>query len=106
MKNIITKELLEKYQIYLYEQEKSKATIQKYICDLKKLMEFADNREISKLLVIQYKEYLRKVTDYKTSSINSFLVAANRFFVLWDGLSLRLKRSNCKKRPLCRKIES
>lgn len=91
MKNIITKELLEKYQIYLYEQEKSKATIQKYICDLKKLMEFADNREISKLLVIQYKEYLRKVTDYKTSSINSFLVAANRFFDFMGWFEFKVK---------------
>lgn len=91
MKNIITKELLEKYQIYLYEQEKSKATIQKYICDLKKLMEFADNREISKLLVIQYKEYLRKVTDYKTSSINSFLVAANRFFDFIGWFEFKVK---------------
>ena len=91
MKNIITKELLEKYQIYLYEQEKSKATIQKYICDLKKLMEFADSREISKLLVIQYKEYLRKVTDYKTSSINSFLVAANRFFDFMGWFEFKVK---------------
>lgn len=80
MKKIITKEMLDNYRMYLYEQEKSKATIQKYICDLKKLIQFAANQEISKLLMIQYKKYLREERHYKTSSINSFLVAANRFF--------------------------
>ena len=82
MKMIITNELLERYKVYLYEQEKSSATIQKYMCDLDKLAEFAEGRELSKSLVIEYKDNLRNKKDYKTSSINSFLVAANRFLFL------------------------
>lgn len=87
----ITEELLEKYRIYLYEQEKSGATIQKYMCDLKKLMEFAEGRELNKLLVINYKDYLRNEKEYKTSSINSFLVAINRFFDYMEWYELKVK---------------
>ena len=79
MNKRITEELLDSYKVYLYEQEKGKATIQKYMCDLRKLVEFAGGRELSKLLLIEYKDYLKNEKDYKTSSINSFLVAANRF---------------------------
>lgn len=91
MKKIITEKMLEDYKVYLHEQEKSKATIQKYMCDLKKLIEFADNRELDKMLVIQYKEHLRENGAYKTSSINSFLVAANRFFEFLGWYELRVK---------------
>lgn len=79
MKKKMTKGLLEKYSHFLYEQEKSQATIEKYMCDLKKLMQFAGKRELDKRVMIEYKVFLKEM-KYKTSSINSFLVAANRFF--------------------------
>lgn len=91
MERRITETMLDDYKIYLYEQEKSKSTIQKYICDLRKLVEFADNKEISKLLVIQYKEYLMCNEKYRTSSVNSFLVAANRFFEFMGWYEFRVK---------------
>lgn len=87
----ITKEILEQYQAYLIEEEKSTATINKYMCDLKKLQNFAGGRELSKFLVIAYKESLRKEGRYKTSSINSFLVAANRLFEFQGWYDLRIK---------------
>lgn len=91
MTKIITEKMLEDYKIYQYEQEKSKATIQKYMCDLKKLIEFANNRELDKMLIIQYKEHLRENADYKTSSIDSFFVAANRFFEFLGWYELKVK---------------
>lgn len=91
MEKKITKAMLEEYKQYLYEQEKSKATIQKYMCDLNKLVEFVDNKNMSKVLVIQYKEYLKVNEEYKTSSVNSFLVAANRFFEFMGWYELRVK---------------
>lgn len=87
----ITKAMLEEYKAYLYEQEKSKATIQKYMCDLKKLVDFVDDKEMSKSLAIQYKEYLKDNEGYKTSSVNSFLVAANRFFEFMGWYEFRVK---------------
>lgn len=87
----ITKAMLEEYKAYLYEQEKSKATIQKYMRDLKKLVDFVDDKEMSKSLAIQYKEYLKENEGYKTSSVNSFLVAANRFFEFMRWYEFRVK---------------
>lgn len=91
MDKIITEELLERYREYLYQEEKSKTTIMKYLTDLRKLMRFADGREITKELMIHYKEYLMNEKQYKSSSVNSYLVAANRFFdyMSWYGLGVK-----------------
>ncbi|MCI8769714.1 MAG: tyrosine-type recombinase/integrase [Lachnospiraceae bacterium] len=86
---LITEELLLQYQQYLYEEEKTTATIKKYISDLRKLSEYASGQEITKQLMVGYKENLRK--RYKLTSINSFLVAANRFFEYAGWYGLRVK---------------
>lgn len=91
MEKHITEELLEEYEKHLHSQEKSSATIKKYLGDLRKLVEYADGQAFSKELVIAYKEHLKKEKQYKTSSINSFLVAANRFFEYMGWLELRVK---------------
>lgn len=87
---IITAELLEKYEKYLYREEKSPNTVKKYLCDLKKLMEYAGGREITKDLMIGYKNCLQE-KKYKVTSINSFIVAANRFFeyMEWYGIGVK-----------------
>ena len=90
-KRKITQEALNKYQIYLYEQEKSKRTIEKYMCDLGKLSEYAAGRSLDRTLVLEYKDYLKSEGDYKTTSINSFLVAANQFFEFMEWHDLRVK---------------
>lgn len=99
----ITEELLSQYQKHLYEEEKTTATIKKYICDLRKLSEYASGQEITKELMIGYKEDLRE--KYKITSINSFLVAANRFFEYAGWYGLRVKTYRIQKRFLCRRTE-
>ena len=91
MKRMITEEKILQYQEYLYEEEKTTATIKKYICDLKKLMDYLSGREITKKLMVEYKEALRKEKGYRLTSINSFLVAANRFFEYMGWYDLRVK---------------
>lgn len=94
MSYIITEQILENYREYLIEEEKSIATINKYICDIKKLIDYADGQEITKKLMLEFKEYLRVDKKYKLSSINSFLIAANRLFdyLGWYGLNVKLYR--------------
>ncbi len=94
MKRIITEEILQRYSEYLNLEEKSVATIKKYICDIKKLMEYAKGQEITKKLMLGYKEYLRIDKKYKLSSINSFIIAANRLFeyMEWYGLNVKTYR--------------
>lgn len=50
MKHIITEQLINQFREYLKYEEKSNATIEKYIRDIKKLMDFAGGREITKNL--------------------------------------------------------
>ena len=70
---------LQRYRQELIEAEKSLATTEKYIRDIKTFLHWlGDDKDITKDRVIQYKEYLK--TKYKVSSINSMLVAINRFF--------------------------
>ena len=101
MKRVITEQMLEEYINYLRNEEKSKATISKYLCDLKKLMSYADDREIDKELMIAYKEKLFEEEHYEVSSINSFLVAANRFCEYMGWYEVRVKTYKVQKESFC-----
>lgn len=60
--------------------EKSKKTIYKYKTDILKFIRFINHdHPISKLDVLDYKEYLLNHPSYKPRSINSFIVALNKF---------------------------
>ena len=88
---IITDTLLEGYRQYLITEEKSRATIGKYLCDLKKFQAFAAGLEVTKELTMEYKEQLVSRQQYEISSINSFLVALNRFLEYAGWYDARVK---------------
>lgn len=60
--------------------------------DVRKLQDFADDQELTKELLLQYKETLRKSGKYHMASINSFLAAANCFCTCmqWNELHVKL----------------
>ena len=77
-------EELKKYEDYLLYEEKSSATIEKYLRDVRKYFCFAgkqvlqDSSEpISKELVMKYKKEL--ANQYRPSSVNSMLAALNNY---------------------------
>lgn len=80
---------IREYIAYLYEEEKSIPTIQKYTCDIRKFYAFAQDKPITKETVLKFKNHLKKT--YKISSVNSMIVALNRFFVFlsWDELKVK-----------------
>ena len=72
-------EELEEYKTYLIELEKGKATIEKYLRDIRTFHAWLGvNREVTKERVMEYKQYLKE--HYKVSSTNSMLVALNLYF--------------------------
>ncbi len=91
MERFITEGIISGYKEYLFEEEKSELTIKKYMRDLRKLAEYAGGREVTKKLVVGYKDYLRKKKRYKLTSINSFLVAANRLFEYMGWYDLKIR---------------
>lgn len=83
MKKNITQVMLEEFQTQLKAEEKSTNTITKYLRDVKKFLVFLEeNKEITKELVISYKQYLKDC--YMLSSANSMLASINSFFK-WAG---------------------
>lgn len=78
MENHMTKELIEGFQTRLVEAEKSAATIQKYLRDLKAFFAFIGEDAVTKEAAIRYKRHLME--NYKPASVNSMLAAVNRFF--------------------------
>ena len=85
----ISSSQLEDFANDLAEDEKSKATIEKYLRDIRHFSEFVANSVITKSLILSYKATLER--EYAVSSANSMLAALNTFlkFVGWDDLCVK-----------------
>ncbi|MBR3251459.1 MAG: tyrosine-type recombinase/integrase [Erysipelotrichaceae bacterium] len=57
--------------------EKSEATIKKYVRDIKEFIDYIGNDDLSKNLVISYKNIL--VNKYKPATVNVKIIAINKF---------------------------
>lgn len=90
---------IENFRYYLQERESSKATIEKYIRDVKRFTEYAGKHtRIDKEKLLEYKQWL--VENYAISSANSMLVALNQFLIFLGKGSLRLKRIRTQRNDL------
>ncbi|MCD8221680.1 MAG: tyrosine-type recombinase/integrase [Clostridiales bacterium] len=76
-KGVITEEMVRDYRQSLIDEEKSEATVQKYLHDLKIFLNFAGGKPVNKELMIRYKDFLLK--KYLVTSINSMLAGVNGF---------------------------
>lgn len=74
----LTDNLIENYEKSLHDNEKSKATIEKYLRDLRAFVVFINNRIVDKQLVLEYKAQLG--CKYAPSSANSMIASINSFF--------------------------
>jgi len=68
---------LERFERHLYEQEKSKNTIEKYVRDVRRFFEFLGSRPLERQRVIEYKAHLQE--RYRVSSVNSMVIALNGY---------------------------
>ncbi len=94
---ILTKEHLLAFKRNLYQDEKSAATIEKYLRDAHAFLRFVGEREINKEVVIAFKTGLMQ-KGYTTGTINSILASTNSLlqFLGWGDCktkSLRMQRS-------------
>ena len=88
---IIDRNALTEFRDYLQEKENSTATIEKYMRDIKKFIDFTgETREVSKEILLRYKEWL--IEQYAVSSVNSMLVALNQFLSFLELGRMKLKR--------------
>lgn len=85
----ITIDLIKAYENYLIDEEKSKATLEKYIRDVSAFDTWAGGRALKKELVLEYKQYL--VDNYAPASVNSMLSSINSFFEYNEWYELKVK---------------
>ena len=84
--------IINQYRYFLQQEEKSQATIEKYLRDVKTFLDFMDGREITKEETIAYKQYL--IGKYAPASINSMLAALNQFLHYIGKAGCRVKQLN------------
>ncbi len=87
----ITDKIIYEYKRHLLDEEKSPATIEKYLRDVTAFRIWLRRREVDKQVMLEYKEYL--ISVYSPRSVNSILSSLNSLF---DYLSLH----DCKVKTL------
>ena len=88
------------FREYLIREEKSAATIEKYLRDTKGFLEYAADREVTKELVIAYKAELQK-KSYAVRSINSMLASINSLMDFLGWNDCKVKTLHCQRQTYC-----
>ena len=99
MERKITKELLKDFEKSMFEDEKSKLTVEKYLRDLRCFADYANDQVIDKTLVLEYKAEL--VRSYALTSTNSMLAALNAFLRFVGWLDCTVKQFKIQKKAFC-----
>ena len=89
MKRIIKINKINEFEIYLRNEERSAATIEKYMRDVRCFMAFIGDAAIDKQKVLDYKSKLGE--EYAVASANSMIAAMNCFlrFCGWHDLCVK-----------------
>lgn len=94
---ILTAQRIDQFRRYLTAEEKSAATVEKYLRDIRK---FAwETGVITRETVLAYKRRLQR--DYAARSVNSILTSLNRLFAYCGWHELRVKTIKLQRRAFC-----
>ena len=96
----INSEIIGRFQKYLICEEKSNATIEKYIRDVTAFASYVNRAAIKKELVIEYKQYLLD-EGYAIRSINSMLASLNSLFAYLGWTDLKVKSLKIQQEVFC-----
>jgi site-specific recombinase XerD len=97
---ILTDKQIAAFAAYLKSEEKSENTIEKYIRDVRTFSVYANGAEISKEMVIAYKNKL--ISDkYAVRSINSMVASLNGLFAFLGWADLKVKSIKLQRQIYC-----
>lgn len=94
----ITAKTIAEFKDHLILEERSAATIQKYIRDIKAFAKYA-SEAITKETVIAYKKHLQE--HYAVRSVNSMLASINSLFVFLGWHDLKVKALKLQQQVYC-----
>ena len=95
----LTAEIIAEFKEHLILEERSTATVEKYIRDIKAFSVFADGGEITKETVIAYKKHLQE--NYAVRSVNSMLASINSLFAFLGWHDLKVKSIKLQQQIYC-----
>lgn len=85
----ITKRLIEKFEMFLNNEEKASATVGKYIRDVVAFSVWLENSAVEKSVVLKYKQHL--LDNYAPASVNYVISSLNSFFSYNGWYELKVK---------------
>lgn len=97
---IITERIIESFQYYLEQEEKSKNTIEKYLRDIQKFFIHISDATVTKEQVIAYKNKLL-LENYAVRSINSMLASLNSLFSFLGWEECKVKSMKFQRQTYC-----
>ena len=98
-KQIITEKMIDEFKEYLILAERSDATIEKYIRDVRAFAAYAQSSSVTKETVIAYKKYLQN--NFAVRSVNSMLASINSLFAFLGWHDLRVKSLKLQRLLFC-----
>lgn len=87
------------FEMFLREEERSDATIEKYMRDINGFDDFIGDRELCKQSVMEYKQRLSE--GYALTSANSMIAAVNAFLRFCGWQELCVKRFRLQRQAYC-----
>ncbi len=96
---ILTANIIDNYKSNLVLQEKSVATIKKYIRDIDAFAVYAQHKILTKEIVLSYKNYLQD--NYAVRSVNSMLASINSLFAFLGWFDLKVKSLKLQQQVFC-----
>ena len=92
----VTEKNVKQFELFLYEQEKSDNTIEKYMRDIRFFCEWLGKNGVDKSTVLQYKKELCE--RYLPASVNSILSSLNALFMYMNWYDLKVKTLKIQRR--------
>ena len=99
MERQLNTDQLRQFETHLLCEERSAATVGKYLHDLRIFFAFMDGKELNKTAVLEYKSDL--LNKYAVTSANSMLAAVNAFFRFLGFYELCVKQYKIQKSAFC-----
>ncbi len=96
MENIVNETKMQAFREYLLREEKSGATVEKYMRDVRGFARYVGECRLTKELVIGWKQSLER-EGYKPRSINSMIASVNGFLAFAGAGECRVKNLRLQK---------
>ena len=96
----LTQEQVTAYRQYLHREEKSTATVEKYLRDVHAFCDFIGKNPVTKEIVVAYKAHLQ-AENYAARSINSMLAALNSLLEFLNWTDCKVKNLRTQRQTYC-----